>query len=85
MKDIFFTNLCWRNCETCPPKEVVHHKIILTDGVTLHEGRYHSTFGRFYIKLWEDTNFIPLNTAESLNKWWWTDVVEKVREEFGED
>ena len=23
MKDIFSTNLCWRNCESCPLKELV--------------------------------------------------------------
>ena len=84
MKDIFSTNLCWRNCESCPPEEFVHHKIILTDGNTLHEGRYCSTSGGFYIKLREDTRFIPLNTVESLNNWWWTDIVKGIREEFGD-
>ena len=84
MKDIFSTNLCWRNCESCPPEEVVHHKIILTDGFTLHEGRYDSALEGFYIKLREDTRFVPLNTVESLNNWWWTDIVKGIREEFGD-
>ena len=82
MKNVFFTNLCWRNCKTCPPEEIVYHKIILTDGVTLHEGRYHPTFGGYYIKLREKANFVLLNTVESLNKWWWADVVKHIRKEF---
>lgn len=86
MKDVFFTNLCWRNCKSCPPEELTGD-ITLTDGTVVCEGFYamSSTKTLKWYKLLEDGRGYERIRQEDLEIWWWTDVMKHIREEFGED
>lgn len=76
MKDIFFTNLCWRNCVNCPPKEL-NTDIILTNGKVVSEGGFDG-IARWYV----DCGVYDIIQLENPETWWWTDVVKSIREEF---
>ena len=85
MKDIFSTNLCWRNCESCPPEELTGD-IILTNGTAVCEGFYVMSFIKTlkWYKLLKNGRGYERICQEDLGSWWWTDIAEKIREEFGE-
>lgn len=86
MKDVFFTNLCWRNCETCPPEKIAGG-IMLTNGTAVCEG-FHaiSSLGtpKLYV-LFEDNASYERICQEDLRNWWWTDIMKYIKKEFGED
>lgn len=84
MKNIFFTNLCWRNCESCPPEHIIFtitDNIILTNGTTVCEGYYTTKWYRVLGDGMEDIKIQP----EDLKNWWWADVMKHIRREFEED
>ena len=80
MKDIFFTNLCWRNCETNPPKEFSNNNLIVTDGNIVEGMSWHRAEGYFIAE-----NECCLKRLDNLRNWWWADITKNIREEFGED
>lgn len=86
MKNIFFTNLCWRNCESCLLKEYTGD-VILTDGTVVCEGFYttSSTKALKWYKLLEDGRGYERIRQEDLGNWWWTDIMKHIRREFEED
>lgn len=86
MKDVFFTNLCWKNCKSCSPEELAND-ITLTNGTAVYEGFYamSPTKTLKWYKLLEDGMGYERICQEDLVNWWWTDVVKHIRKEFGED
>ena len=86
MKDIFSTNLCWRNCKKYPPKRL-GVDIMLTNGVAIYEGFCKMSLdgaARWYVNSEHEATYEVIS-SENLEFWWWTDIIEQVREEFGED
>lgn len=83
MKNIFFTNLCWRNCETRPPKEY-SGDVTLTDGTAVCEGFYAMSSIKTlkWYKLLEDGRGYERIRQEDLGNWWWTDIMKSIRKEF---
>ena len=77
MKDVFFTNLCWRNCKSCPPEEF-NTDIILTNGTVVLEGAFDG-IARWYV----DYGSYDVMLLENPENWWWTDIMKSIREEFG--
>ena len=83
MKNVFFTNLCWKNCKSYPPEELIGD-IMLTNGTAVYEG-FHtiSLVGtpKWYILSINDAPYKKIR-QEDLGNWWWADVVKHIRKEF---
>lgn len=77
LKNKFKMELTWHNCKNQPPKEDENDFLILTDGQEVFKGTWDKLLNRYYAKY--DGGFcLPLSSFE-LDKWWWADIVQTVR------
>jgi hypothetical protein len=73
----FKMELVWHNCKNYPPSEFENNDLIATNGKDVYGMSWHKAEG-YWIAMDDIVCRLDYST---LDKWWWADITQTVREE----